>query len=340
MFRVLGALSALIFMTAVMFTPAQDDFDVFGTVEGATANVSGAYAAPAQSYDPFAGDQPAPGYDPFGQQQTLAPQFAAPTPGAPTVTTAPLEPRIQVIRGQLIRDAVTGDLLEVPEMAEDLESNASLYSDDGRFGDVFAGDEIYTNVVTLDDVYIGPETHSIILLYINMLRLLAEMDPLAFSAVTVASPDPVSPLPQLEDYESHQDTRILDWNENFLRDFRQPTYDESVGDYVATDRSDFYPVYVPPPPYYRPVRPNPLEAMPPVDFMQQVWIAYQGGTPDPQAVTSVQPAQGGRGGAYPGVGEDPFGGSAGREWRGQSGYFGEQDRGQPPGGTGFDEFQR
>jgi hypothetical protein len=229
------------------------------------------------------------------------------------------------VRGQWIRDAVTGELLSAPELTSDLESNKINYSNDGQtMGDVLAEDEIYSNVSANDGSFIGPNTHTFILWKINMLKLLHDMDPLSFKAVLVASPDPVSPLPLYDDFEAHQDSKIEEWNERFLQDFRVP---DPVTGTISPD-GEFYPIFVPSPPYSEPIRPNPNLAPPPADFLTQAWIGFQGGQMDANQVLSVrntaQQQQGGFG--APGVGgEGLIGGSAGSEWQGQSGYFGEQN---------------
>ncbi len=241
-----------------------------------------------------------------------------------------LQPTITVVRGTYVRDAVTGSLLDVPELTQDYDSQRASYSNDGQaLGDLFADDEIWSDLETLDDDFIGPETHSYILRYINMLRLLDEMDPLEFAGVGVASPDPVSSLPHLDGYEEHQDNKVEEWNERFLRVFRLS--DPITRDVTA--RSEFYPVYVPPPPFIHPIRPDFQDAVPPTDFLTQCWIGYMGGVPNPQAIIPGD-AQTGAPGSYGYAGEygappgdeELIGGSSQREWTGQSAYFGENER--------------
>lgn len=237
--------------------------------------------------------------------------------------------RINVLKGRWISDAVTGQLLDVPEMTTDDEGNKQQYWNDGTHGgDVEADDEIWTNVETLDGQFIGAETQTYIRYYINMLRLLDDMNSLDFAGAPVASPDPNSPLPMLDIYETDQENWILNWNEQFLYSFRQP--DPISG--MVSPRGEFYPVYVPPPPLYGPARPQPELADPPTDFLQQAWVGFQGGAPDVNQITSVRnSAQGGQYGANPygagpyGAPGDQFGGSAANAETyaetGQSTYF-------------------
>lgn len=296
---------------------AQDEFDVVG------GTVEGAFATGGQgTYNPNAGAGFAP-VDPAFGAPGIASDFGFPGQAPPPATPAiPLENRITVLRGAWVLDAVTRATLDVPELAQDVESNKGQYFNDGvNGGDVIANDEIWSRVETIDSRFIGPETHRYILYYINMFRLLHEMDPLSFAAVAVATPDPVSPLGQLDDYEAHQDTKILEWNERMLRDFRQA--DPITGEVGA--QSPFYPIFVPAPPYYRPIAPDSLTAAPPLDFLQQCWIGFNGGTMDPNAVYSVRGSANPQGGQFgpPGVGGgELFGGEAGAEFQGQSSYIG------------------
>jgi hypothetical protein len=337
---------ALCLITAAGWGQFGDPFlDPGNTVDAQISGVGGGQPQ-GQVADPFGSvsgvsfggaPQPQGGFglgDPFGGVADAFTAFEGEPAGS---SPAPFADRITVVRGLWIRDSVTGELLSAPELTTDNEQNKIKYSNDGQTqGDVFEDDEIWSDVDTNDNSYIGPATHTYILYYINMLRLLDALDPLSFAAVSVASPDPVSPLPQFDDYAAHQDQKVHEWNERFLRDFRQP--DPITG--VISERGEFYPIYVPPPPFSEPLRPSPTLAPPPADFMEQAWVAFQGGTPDSNAVISVRgTGQQQRAGAYYGdyggpapsrgvVGEegDLFGGSAGAQWEGQSSYFGEAQR--------------
>lgn len=321
---------------------SQDDpfLDTTNTVDFQTTTVGAPPPpAPVGPEMPFPPGETPPGVQTFqdfgpagaeggeaGGQPFISPAFSlAPQPQTPTPTT-PVLPRINVVRGRWVRDAVTGEILDAPEMTTDLESNKTNYSNDGQtLGDVFADDEIWTNVQVIDSQFIGPETHTYILYYIQMLQFLHSMDALSFAGAYVASPAMVSPLPLLHEYQAHQDGKIQEWNQRFLFNFRQP--DPVTG--TIDPRGDFYELYVPPPPFVRPIRPDPASTNPPADFLEQAWIAFQGGTPNPQAVVSVrntaQPAggyyPGASGGAVVGAEGEPIGGPAGREWQGQSTYF-------------------
>jgi hypothetical protein len=297
---------------------AQDPFlEPSSTVDYQTSTVGAAPAPPPQQVTPpVLGElaQFPAGYQPGFN---VAPAFAAaPQPTAPAV---PMVPRINVVKGRWVRDAVTGALLDAPELTTDLESNKVNYSNNGEtLGDTIANDEIWSNVESVDAQFIGPETQAYILYYINMLRLLHTMDPLSFSSVAVASADPVSPLPHLEDFQVHQDNKIKEWNERFLHNFREP--DPITGQVSA--RGEFYDIYVPAPPFIQPIRPDPTAAVPPVDFVQQAWIAFQGGTPDPNQVNSMRGQAQGQPGYVLGV-EPGVGGAAGAAGYTGGSYFGE-----------------
>jgi hypothetical protein len=338
--RKAGVLLTLIPAMFTAGTPSQD----VGFVDE-----FGGGGAPPPAAAAFAGQQQIGGFNQGGFEQAGAfPSvgFGGPTPndggfggaapnnaffaGAPTqggFTEIPTN-TINVVSGAWIRDAVDGTLLEVPEMARVPESQRENFFDDGENGnDVQEGDEIFTNVEIWDQDFIGPVSQSYVLRYINMLRLLHGMDPLSFAAVKVASPDPVSPLPLLDDFQTNQQDRVEGWNEKFLNPFRMP---DVTGQVAA--QGEFYPVYIPPPPYYRPIRPSSLNATPDLGFLQEAWVLYNGGTPDTQRLVYLNDTQQQQGyygeegfagapGPAPGAavpgGDDVFGGSAGAEYDGQ-----------------------
>ncbi len=65
------------------------------------------------------------------------------------------------------------------------------------------------------------------------------LTPMQFSGVRVATTEPTSPLPKLNDLEREQDEKLRAWGDRFLRDFRMNPDDFT---------SEFYPTFLPPPP--------------------------------------------------------------------------------------------
>jgi uncharacterized membrane protein YgcG len=194
---------------------------------------TGGYSSAQAAYDAPS----LPGYGAGGQgytQQAMpgAPGFPGAMPGMPM----PPKPKtILALTGQKIEDHVTRLLLEDIHFEHVPESRKGEFYDDGTHGDLVAGDNIWTNYTTINEV-LSPESNYLKLVYLRMLELTEDMNPIEFFGIPVATDEPLSPLPKLSDNERDRDeTFMRQWHQRFLALYRQAADDP---------KSDFYPIFV------------------------------------------------------------------------------------------------
>jgi hypothetical protein len=180
-----------------------------------------------------------------------------------------LLPRITVISGTRVFDAITGELLD--DAVERLvpENQKENYFDDGTNGDVEPNDGKYTRV-SEDRGYISQSNQRIKEELIQALISANDMNPLQFYGYTLMSteridnasrerawklvPNPDGPgnmleevpidrplvVPNYRDKEREKDGRVKDdWADRFLQDYRRNK--DSL-------TSEFYSIYIPTPP--------------------------------------------------------------------------------------------
>jgi len=177
---------------------------------------------------------PAPGMVPPPGPMTAmvpAPALAAPVP--------PPVKRILVLTGERVTCHVMRTLLEDIHYEYRPESEKGEYYDDGTHGDLQPNDNIYTNYSERNDV-LSAEANRFKLLYMRMLELCEQTNPIEFFRIPVATEEPLSTLPRLSDEERDRDETFLrQWHSQFLKMYRQDDEDPA---------SDFYPIFVPSPP--------------------------------------------------------------------------------------------
>jgi len=224
--------------------------------------------------------------DEFGGRGGRAAMMAEPSvaPGMiPTqATPIPTPKKIRVLAGSRVQCAVSGALLEDIVYKEVEETNKGEYYDDGTHGDAEAGDGTYTNITVKSDV-MSPESHEILQRLLSLLETVEGMEPMDFYRLNVVTSEPLSSIPKQISEQQDRDIKLTEWNDRFLRVFRK---DEN------NPKSDFYPLYVPPPPAY----PN----VPLPDGFQPVTQA----TPTPAAGRGI-------GGEMPGITGEGRGGHKG-----------------------------
>jgi hypothetical protein len=160
------------------------------------------------------------------------------TPGQPVATPIPTPKQVRVLTGSRVQCAISGEILEdivyrdVPEWEKD------NYYDDGSHGDAEAGDGTYTNITVRNDV-MSPASHVVLQRLLTLMENIEGMEPMDFYRLNVVSSEPLSSLPKQIDEEQDRDMKLNEWNDRFLRMFRVRENDP---------QSEFYPLYVPPPP--------------------------------------------------------------------------------------------
>ena len=173
---------------------------------------------------------------PTGMYAPAAP-FAAPLPEL--APAAPPVKKILVLTGEQIKCHVMGTLLEDIHYEYRPELEKGEYYDDGTHGDLQPNDNIYSNISARNDV-LSAEANRVKLLYLRMLELCEETNPLEFFRIPVATEEPLSTLPRMSDEEKDRDETFLrQWHRQFLTYYRQDPEDPM---------SDFYPIFVPSPP--------------------------------------------------------------------------------------------
>jgi hypothetical protein len=113
------------------------------------------------------------------------------------------------------------------------------YYDDGSHGDVEAGDGEYTNIVEINDEYMGPECNALKERLLSLMDYCEDTDSLNFFRIYATTTEPISQITKSRYEEQERDAKLKEWNERFLRMFRKNPDDPS---------SAFYPLYVPLPP--------------------------------------------------------------------------------------------
>lgn len=200
----------------------------------------------------------------------------APVPAAaPAIPlTGPIPPRVSVLSGTRVFDAVTGVLLDDPQEHLVPETQKSQYYDDGTHGDVQANDGKFTRFTESHD-YLAQSNQRVKEELVQALIAANNMTPLKFYGYSLMStsrsdaasrnrawklvPDPdgigasLQEVPidkplQVPNYratEAEKDKKVKDdWSDRFLQEFRKNK------DSLA---SEFYPMYIPQPPLPPPV---------------------------------------------------------------------------------------
>lgn len=169
---------------------------------------------------------------------TRAPRGSRANAQQPMATPIPTPKQIRVLTGSRVQCAVSGEILEdivyrdVPEWEKD------NYFDDGTHGDAEAGDGTYTNITIRNDV-MSPTSHVVLQRLLTLTENIEGMEPMDFYRLNVVTSEPLSTLPKQIDEEQDRDMKMSEWNDRFLRMFRVRENDP---------QSEFYPLYVPPPP--------------------------------------------------------------------------------------------
>lgn len=159
---------------------------------------------------------------------------------SPMATPVPTPKMIRVLSGSRVQCAVSGVVLEDIVYKEVPEAEKGNYYDDGTHGDAEAGDGTWTNITIRNDV-MSPESHAILQRLTSLLNNIEDAEPMDFYRLNVATSEPLSSLPKQIDEEQDRDIKLTEWNDRFLRMFRQNE---------NNPQSDFYPLYLPPPPSY------------------------------------------------------------------------------------------
>jgi hypothetical protein len=203
--------------------------------------------------------QPAYGQPGYGVPGAVPGAFGQPAvPAAPTPAPPPPVKQILVLTGVRVTDAWSGALLEDIHYEYRPETEKGEFYDDGTHGDLQAGDNIWTNY-SEDNHVLSPESNRIKLIYLRMLSLGEDTNPLEFFRIPVATEEPLSNLPRLSDQEKDRDETFLrQWQRQFLSRYRQDENDPT---------SDFYPIFVPNPP-----RPPETPAPPENQYNQNAFL--------------------------------------------------------------------
>jgi len=241
----------------------------FGAQGANQQNPFGAQGANQQN--PF-GAQPGQG---FGQQQQQQQQPAEPA----KLTAWGGERIVGVRTGQILKDArelsilatASGNYYDDGERGHDAVANDNIYTNITINDDEFISPEshyVKTRIIqTLKFVSPPPDgvvegenveqgllrdlqgivsrTDASLRTYLfepresERMDFFANLTPMEFSQVRVASTNPFSGLPHLMDLEREQDRKLREWGENFLREYR-----------INPDEfaSPFYKTFLPPPP--------------------------------------------------------------------------------------------
>lgn len=171
------------------------------------------------------------------------PYGMTPFPGAPMPGIAPgVQPplpavkKILVLTGERVTCHVMGTLLEDIHYEYRPEAEKGEYYDDGTHFDLQAADNIWTNYRE-HDLVLSPEANRLKLVYMRMLEVSEETNPLEFFGIPVATEEPLSTLPRVSDEERDRDETFLrQWHRQFLALYRQDPEDPM---------SDFFPIFVP-----------------------------------------------------------------------------------------------
>lgn len=182
-------------------------------------------------------------------------------------------PKITVISGVRVFDAVTGELIDDAIRRKVPESEKDKFFDDGTHGDLQPNDEVYTNVderQNRKDV-IGAANQRVKERLIQSLQVANSYNPVKFYGYTLMSTDRQEPLPRHEawqivpdpqggpgftlaeqkvkqpitvpkyrDAQKDKDHIVKDnWSRNFLQEYRKKPDDLT---------SEFFSVYIPQPP--------------------------------------------------------------------------------------------
>jgi len=216
--------------------------------------LSGASVGPSQYMATRGAVYPQAGAVPPGAYTTLPTpgMFGAQMPGVATPAVYPAAPAVKqilVLTGERVICHVTAQLLEDIHYEYRPEAEKKQFYDDGTHGDLVPNDNIYTNYAERNDV-LSPEANRLKLIYLRMLQLCEDTNPLDFFRIPVATEEPLSPLPRMSDEENDRDQTFLgEWHKRFLELYRLDP---------ENSKSDFYPIFVPNPPR-RPELPPPPE---------------------------------------------------------------------------------
>ncbi len=196
-------------------------------------------------------------------------QFRREMMGAPQQqllpTPTPFIRMIRVVTGRRVKCAVCGRLLEDIRYEEVPETLKDQYYDDGTHGDEVANDGTYTNIEEISDV-VGPGCLAIETRLINLLLTSEELGPLGFFRLFTLTDEPISNIPKRINTEEDLDNKLESWANVFLRMFRKNKDDIY---------SEFYSLYVPPPPV-KPKFPLPPGFNPPeIDKMKEEMEAQE-----------------------------------------------------------------
>jgi hypothetical protein len=280
---------------------------------GALAQVGGGFVAPTDAMDtlneaPVGGG----GAGQIGLERAqnlpgapgMTPGFpGAPPPGVPGMANVPgaqtamkivkpVIPKIKVITGTRVFDAVTGELLDDAREKAVAETDKENFFDDGTHGDLTADDGKYTKTDQRNDV-LGQSNQRVKEQLVQALVVAENLNPLEFYGFSLMSterqetvprnrawrltPDPKGgpglvlaeeavekPLtvPKYRKWQSEKDSKVKeDWSLRFLQEYRKNR--DSL-------TSEFFPIYIPLPP------PAPAVAPP---GAQAAWMPFgQGGS--------------------------------------------------------------
>ncbi len=140
-----------------------------------------------------------------------------------TVSSNFISPEANVIKTKLIRTLQF--VSPPPDSSQEEESLESLVLQDLQALAAESG-------VDLKRYVLAPRQTS-------SLQYFNNLTPMQFSQVSVATTEPLSPLPKLVDLEQKQDEKIREWAIDFLDEYRMNP---------GQMESEFYPTFIPPPP--------------------------------------------------------------------------------------------
>ncbi|MCX7046788.1 MAG: hypothetical protein NTX50_15040 [Candidatus Sumerlaeota bacterium] len=204
-------------------------------------------AAPAKVGNPFAA--PPTAASPFGGGG--AAEFAPAAPAAPKAGGIPdfnpfagiREQKSKVIGGQRVYCRISKRLLDDARIMEVPKSEAEKnYFDDGpegKHGDEFAKDGIYTNITEVKDKFIGNEAVELRRRMMNLIVNQDRRDPMEFYSLKTVSLDSLSELQNEMALGKKKDEKVVEWVYKFLKPYRQAPEDV---------KSPFFPLYIPAPP--------------------------------------------------------------------------------------------
>jgi hypothetical protein len=188
-------------------------------------------------------------------------------------------PKVTVITGTRVFDAITGNLIDDAAMKELPETERDNYFDDGTHGDLLAADGIYTSVDTRSDV-IDQSNQRVKEQLVMALIAADDLDPLEFYGFNIMSTERTEALPRQSSWKlvpdsngigyglqmvttdqplnvpkyghwmTEKDRKVKDdWSYRFLQEYR-----------LSKDSltSEFYSLYIPMPPQVPSIAPPPL----------------------------------------------------------------------------------